>query len=226
MIQLTRTGIRGDCDEHAVQRLSATFAAQHVVALPSFLGGDLLGIVDAHLDAASFETRVEKGREIEETINDPFLGQLFTFVLNDPALFSAIDRITGCGPIGCFTGRIYRRRASRWSGDRHYPWHNDVAESRMIGLSINLGREPYAGGVLQLRHADTELPIGEIANTGHGDAMLFRVSEALEHQVTPVEGEVPRTAMAGWFRRVPSYMDLLAEVRLDSVNKLSPEQQG
>lgn len=213
MIQLTRTGIRGHADEDVVQRLSSDFAQRHFTALPAFLAPELIEIVEAHLGAASFETRVEKGREIEETISDPFLARLFTFVLNDPVLFSLIDRITACGPIGCFTGRIYRRRASRWTGDRHYPWHNDVAETRMIGLSINLGREPYDGGVLQLRHADAERVIGEIANTGHGDAVLFRVSEELEHQVTPVEGEVPRTAMAGWFRRTPSYLEMLDKLR-------------
>ena len=213
MIRLTRTGISGDIGDHALRQLARSFASQHVIALPGFLAADLLAIVDAHLVDASFKTRVEKGREIEETIDDPFLGQLFTFVLNDPGLFALIDRITGCGPVGCFTGRIYRRRASRWEGDRHYPWHNDVAEERMIGLSINLGREPYAGGVLQLRDAQTEQPIGEIANTGHGDAMLFRVSDTLEHQVTPVEGEVPRTAMAGWFRRSPSYVEWVIKLR-------------
>ena len=150
--------------------------------------------------------------EIEETIDDPGIAGLFTFVLNDPDFFRLIERLTVCAPIGCFIGRIYRRRASRWPGDRVYPWHNDVAEDRMIGLSINLGREPCAGGVLQLRDAASQRPLGEIANTGHADAVLFQVSDAPQHQVTPVEGEVPRTAMAGWFRSQPSYLELPQDV--------------
>lgn len=167
--------------------------------------------MDERLASATFETRVEEGREIEDTIVDTALTALFTLVLNDPALFSLVDRLTGCGPIGCFTGRLYRRRAARGGGDQYYPWHNDVTDDRLVGLSINLGREPYTGGVLQVRAAGSGLPVAEVANTGHGDAVLFRISDALEHQVTPVTGAVPRTVMAGWFRARPSFFDLVAE---------------
>ncbi len=211
VLQLTRSAIH--CDSARLRALSADFAAAHYVRFPAFLGDDVRALVDARLDGAAFRMRVDKGREIEETIDDPSVAGLFTFLLNDPRLFALVSEITGCGPIGCFTGRIYRRRASRWEGDRYYPWHNDVAEDRLIGLSINLGREPYEGGLLQFRDAETGAALADIANTGHGDAVLFRVSDALEHQVTPVTGEVPRTVMAGWFRARPSHLDLLADVK-------------
>ena len=210
MIQLTRTRLRSDLDDGAIGRLADDFASTHLLRLPAFLDDSLRAAVDQRLVSATFQTRVEKGMEIEETIVEPALVGLFTLVLNDPRLFALVDRLTGCGPIGCFTGRVYRRRASRGAGDQYYPWHNDVADDRLIGLSINLGHEPYEGGVLQLRAAASREPIGEVANTGHGDAVLFRISEALEHQVTPVTGIAPRTVMAGWFRRQPSYLELVA----------------
>lgn len=210
MIQLTRTRLRCDIDDRALARLADGFASAHLLCLPAFLDDDLRAMVDQRLDTAEFRMRVEEGMEIEETIIDPALAGLFTLVLNDPRLFVLVDRLTGCGPVGCFTGRAYRRRASRGAGDRYYPWHNDVADDRLIGLSIHLGREPYEGGVLQLRTAGSHEPVGEVANTGHGDAVLFRISDALEHQVTPVTGVAPRTVMAGWFRRKPSFLALVA----------------
>lgn len=205
MIQVGRTHLHTAEREDELHRLTAAFASHHVVRLPGFLADDLLHTIDAGLSAAPFYTRVEDGHEIEETTDAPTLIGLFTLVLNDARLFSLVDQLTGCGPIGCFTGRLYRRRQSRHPGDHYYPWHNDVSDDRLIALSINLGAEPHTGGLLQLRDAQSHHPIADMANTGHGDALLFRVSDALEHQVTPVEGAVPRTVMAGWFRRQPTF---------------------
>lgn len=73
-------------------------------------------------------------------------------------------------------------------------------DRRLIGMSINLGSRKYAGGVFQLREHDSKRIIFEIANTGWGDAILFRISSRLDHQVTAVTGNEPRTAFAGWFR--------------------------
>jgi Rps23 Pro-64 3,4-dihydroxylase Tpa1-like proline 4-hydroxylase len=160
---------------------------------------------------------VEDGVEIEGTLVEPAVVDLFRFILNDPQLFAIVDSLTGCGPIGCFTGRVYRRRASTRPGEQYYPWHNDIADDRMIGLSINLGREPFRGGVLQVRDAVTHAPIVEIANTVFGDAVLFRISDALEHQVTPVEGRVMRTVMAGWFRARPSYLDAFEDAKAEAL---------
>jgi hypothetical protein len=51
----------------------------------------------------------------------------------------------------------------------------------------------------------------EIANTGRGDAFLFRISEAYVHQVKPVQGTAHKTAFAGWFRATPTFAQLLEE---------------
>jgi Rps23 Pro-64 3,4-dihydroxylase Tpa1-like proline 4-hydroxylase len=66
-------------------------------------------------------------------------------------------------------------------------------------MSLNLSPEPFEGGALQIRETDSKKILFEIANTGLGNAVVFRVDPRLEHRVSPVAGKVPRTAFAGWF---------------------------
>lgn len=200
MIQLSRAGVRVSGPATDLDALARQFAARHVIQLPSFLDPGLGALLDRRLAAAPFRARIEEGTEIEETLDDPNLAALCHFVMNDRRLFSVIDRLTGCGPFAQFTGRVYRRRAPAAPGEHYYPWHDDVSEDRRVAISINLTPASYQGGCLQLRDAATHATIAEIANTGHHDAVVFRVSPALQHRVTPVEGGVARTVLTGWFR--------------------------
>jgi hypothetical protein len=50
-----------------------------------------------------------------------------------------------------------------------------------------------------MRYRRTKEILHEVHNNGLGDALLFRVSPELEHRVQGVEGDVPKTALAGWF---------------------------
>ena len=105
-------------------------------------------------------------------------------------------------------GALYRMHAS----DEHYDsWHHDCAHSRMIAVSINLSSDVYSGGVLQIRERESGAIVHEVANTGVGDAIVFRVSPDLEHRVTAVKGAVAKTAYAGWFCSEPVF-DLLSEI--------------
>jgi hypothetical protein len=70
----------------------------------------------------------------------------------------------------------------------------------MVTLSLNLTAQEYRGGALQFRYRGSEQILHEVRNTGLGDALLLRVSKKLFHRVLPVEGDVPRTVLAGWFR--------------------------
>ena len=83
-------------------------------------------------------------------------------------------------------------------------WHDDMNGVRMLTLSINLGRTPFRGGALQLRERGSGRVIFEVSNSGPGDAILFALSDVLEHRVAHVEGDVPKTSLAGWFQREPS----------------------
>ena len=119
------------------------------------------------------------------------------FLINDEKLFQLIQDITQCALIDCFEGRVYRVNP----GDGHHDsWHNDIGEGRVVGMSLNLSREVYSGGVLQIRNRETEAVISEAANTGFGDAVVFRLSRDLQHRITEVEGSASKTAFAGWFR--------------------------
>jgi hypothetical protein len=76
-------------------------------------------------------------------------------------------------------------------------------------LSINLSKEIYSGGILQIREWESQRIIQEAANVGFGDGILFRLADSLEHRVTDVEGRVPKTAFAGWFRSQPDFLSMV-----------------
>src|SRR6202035_2809333 len=94
----------------------------------------------------------------------------------------------------------------------HYDlWHNDVLDNRVIGMSLNLSPRGYSGGLFQLRARGSDRVLIDIANTGFGDGIIFRISSDLEHRVSAVEGAEPKTAFAGWFRNAQS--DFFSEIR-------------
>jgi 2OG-Fe(II) oxygenase superfamily len=74
----------------------------------------------------------------------------------------------------------------------------------LLALSINLGKQSYEGGVLEIRRHKSQESV-QVVNTEFGDAILFRLADYLEHRVTNVEGTVPKTAFAGWFRSQPDF---------------------
>ena len=121
---------------------------------------------------------------------------LLAFLINDPELFEAVREISGCERIRSFTGRVYRMVPG--AGHRG-AWHDDLIEGRSVAMNLNLGTEPYSGGVLEIRDRDSKVVLHRVANTGPGDAVIFRISPSLEHRVTPVEGTVPKTAYVGFF---------------------------
>ena len=119
------------------------------------------------------------------------VAHAFNLIFNRAALFDAIRLITGCEAVRGFSGRIYRMVP----GDGHHSsWHDDFGVGKLIGLSLNLSPDLYSGGLFQLRRRGSEQLLAEIANTGLGDAHVFRISRELQHQVTPVEGRHPKTA--------------------------------
>lgn len=125
-------------------------------------------------------------------------------------MLSFVEAMTGCGHIGSFAGRVYRLAPEVGNYDS---WHDDLGANRLVAMSVNLSTEPYSGGLLQIRHHESKRIVREVANTGVGDAILFQLASALEHRVTDIEGTVPKTASAGWFRSAPEYMRRSASFR-------------
>jgi hypothetical protein len=210
LLRLTASGLKAtpSADDWAAAR--EQFAARHWLKLPGFLDDTLRARVLDLIDRAAFYERVHPNIGTELCVEPGALTGTLAFLMNDPGLFERIRDLTGCDPVGCFDGRIYRLVP----GAGHYDsWHSDLGMTRMVALSLNLGREPFQGGALQIRRADSTEVLADVFNPTPGDAIIFRVHQDLRHRVEALTGTVPRTAWAGWFCQQPSYAELWARRR-------------
>ncbi len=188
-------------------RMRAHFEERHHLSLPGFLDPALLGMLRGKLAAADF-ARIDRdvGSELRPLDAAPYFA--LELLLNSRAMLDLIPRLTGCPPVACFTGRIYRRAPGQSHVSR---WHTDLNDDgRMITLSVNLSEHVYRGGTTLVREADTKRVVCELPNTGFGDAILFPIAPRFEHRVLDVEGAVPKTALAGWFNSKPDPRYLFA----------------
>ena len=210
VIQITKTGanIPSVADEFAAVR--KMFVEQHWLLLPKFLDARLLELIEKKLEGAEYRV-VDRETGVELRPIDCTAYLATELLLNSPRVFRAIEQITGCARIACFSGRIYQRPASSTYFNR---WHTDITdEGRMISLSINLNAEPYEGGALQIRSAKTHEILCEVYNRNYGDAVIFPVDEKFEHRVCEVESGAAKTALAGWFRSKPDPNSLFGRGR-------------
>ena len=202
MIQLTRNGLIVSRPEE-LSELAATFARVHCVRLKQFLEPAILGWVAGAIESATFVPRVHhiEPPATDLRVSDPPIRGALLFLFNDASLFEFIRRLSGCGPIGCFIGSAYRMMSELAHSDS---WHDDDGDGRMVALSLNLSTTGYRGGVLQIRDKQSEEILHEVANTGFGDAIVFRISAQIEHRVTDVLPGAAKTAYAGWFKTHPA----------------------
>lgn len=189
---------RGTClaPAGAGHPLRARFERHHWIRLPRLLDDSLLRQVQRGVEAAAFveirHTDVEPP-SVDVRMEPNATAGMLALLCNDPALLGGVEALTGCA-VSRFSGFVYRLAPG--VGEHH--WHNDLVHGRRVAMSINLGPEPYEGGLLQLRDRESGAVIGEAANTGAGDAVLFRIDARLQHRVLPVTAGV-KTAFAGWF---------------------------
>jgi len=197
-IHATRGGVLVDDDSLAALRES--FARDHVIRLPRFLSPELLRMLGEYLAAGTFTPREDAGIAIELCLEESRALDLLAFVMHAPVLLDAVRTITNSAAIAGFHGRIYRFDPHV---AHHDSWHDDAASGqRLAGFSLNLGG-PFLGGEFQLRAKAEVDKVLTIANTGPGDAILFRIDPALQHRVRAVEGGAAKTAFAGWFLSGP-----------------------
>jgi 2OG-Fe(II) oxygenase superfamily len=196
MLQLTRNGLvlHGQLDA-----LRERFITNHCVVLENLLEPALLEKLQRQIEQAPWRSTTYGNVGTELTLDDPATVHTLLFLLNRAEFLDAIRIITGCEEISDFHGRVYRLAAGPQS---QLSWHTDIdsEEQRYVGLSVNLSTDVYGGGSFELRDRLTKAPLAQINNTGFGDALLFRVSNNLEHRVTEVVDKVAKTAYAGWFR--------------------------
>ncbi len=189
--------------------MAETFARCHAVRLPQFLEPALLDTVSRVVGASRFAERIHDHLDppaIDLGLDDPATHGRLLVLFNDAGLFRVIESVTGCGPIGGVQGTVYRMVAGLHHLDS---WHDDLDGARLVALTLNLSPEGYAGGVLQIRTTHPPTLVYEVANTGFGDAVVFRIGDNFEHRLTAVEPGPAKIAWTGWFRREPSFLDIL-----------------
>ena len=196
MVQLTRKGAIFTGSAADLRALRAQFKRDHYIILPKLIEPELFQMILQRVETAPFRRQEGHGTLAQSVMDDPATYDLLLFLANMPSLHRLIQRITGCRRIADFQGRIYRLNPS--TNDR-IVWHSDVCYHRLIALSLNLTTQVYRGGAVRIKHRDSDEVLHEVRNTGLGDVLLMRVARKLRHCVLPVEGDVPRTAMAGWF---------------------------
>jgi hypothetical protein len=212
-MQLTRYSFTTDAA--IVREARAEFASRQCVVLPHFLNLDLARGFARQIalsPAAPMVHVLADGEEFSKDLTTASGTGVFHglhLLLNNPQLFAVVEQIAGCGPIGCFTGRIYRIMPS---AGHHLDWHDDRAEpGRLLGLSISLSDGSSDGGVFRLRRKSTREPLAEVRHQQAGNAHLFAISPEIEHCVTPVMAGQSRTAFAGWFRSSPDRQSLIRD---------------
>jgi 2OG-Fe(II) oxygenase superfamily len=182
------------------------FRERNCAVLRGFLQPRLLDELLPRVERTGFRPRGHGNIGTEDSMEAG--GPLASLLLaaNDPRLFEFVMKVTDCGAIGCFDGRVYRLDPTRGHGDS---WHSDVGDNRLVAMSVNLTTSRYEGGLLQIRDQRSGEVTAEVGGTELGDAVLFRIAEHLRHRVSPVEGDVPRVAFAGWFKSAPSFRSVL-----------------
>ena len=194
MIQLRKAGLVAHRED--VQRFRSQFEEKHFVKLPGLLDPQLLSLVLSYIVQGQWQESAELGFYSESILENCAAPGLLQFVGNTPKFLETISEITRCDALTWFVGRVYRMRPNIDHTDK---WHDDDADGRLIGMSLNLSPRGFEGGLFQMREAKSRRMLVEIANTGLGDAILFRLSHDFQHRVTEVRTGAPKTAFAGWF---------------------------
>jgi hypothetical protein len=207
VLRITQTGTIVPDSADEVARLREQFDRQLHVRFPSLFEPALLQLIHDQIDQGTFQDRTHlTGAQDQWLPRDSKATALLNFLFNNSLLFSLIESVTGCGHVGSFRGNVYRFLPGTAHGDT---WHSDMALHRIVAASVNLGTAAHNGGVLQIRDCRRGQILQEIANTGCGDAVVFRLADHLEHRVTGLDGPVPRIAFAGWFHSEPDFSSRL-----------------
>jgi hypothetical protein len=188
-------------DEARIARAREALERDWVVRLPALLDGPTLEGARAALRDGRWKAFDHSGIALEACLVSDRTIDALEFQLNEPALLRLIERVADAPRIGRFSGRIYRVEPDAGHFDS---WHSDTKDHRRVALTLNLSEGVYTGSSLEMREKDAEV-VRTFSNLVPGDGMLFRIAPTLEHRLTPLEGTVPKTALAGWFREQPDF---------------------
>jgi hypothetical protein len=217
MLQILKHSTLTQLSQYQISRLQKQWQENRSIILPRLIEPGLLNLVRKAIERGEFFQKKHDGVDATElSLKRDATIVLLEMMTSDPIFTDVISEITGLKPIGNFHGRVYNISKSD-----HDAWHQDTAFDYMMAMSINLSPKPYKGGYLQLREVGSEKLLCDIQNTGPGDALIFDISENLEHQITPVTGVHPKIAFAGWFCPKPSYLNYMSKI----VNKMKDKSR-
>jgi hypothetical protein len=221
IVQLSTRGAQVCRDDSVFEPLAQHYAHTGYARLPGLLDRELLAAMFSAISACQFRLRDHDGAGTELCLpSGDRPVRMLDFIVNCHELFRVIERITGCGRIGNFSGRIFQGARELHDYD---VWHDDVREGRLAAMSVNLSERPYEGGALQLRDRGNGAVVS-IDNPVPGDAVIFRIAPDLQHRITAITSAAPRTAFAGWFRSTPDALEQFR--RLESQALASPENSS
>lgn len=203
LVRLTRRGASFSSLSVDLVQESARFASENALHLPALIDGELLTLIQDQIDIDGFSERVHDrlpSRPVDLGLNRGRATALLLLLTNDARFLDFVRTLTCHPELRSFTGSVSRRVPGAGHEDA---WHSDAVDGRLVALSINLGREPFEGGVLQIRDEAKGRIVYKLANTGPGDAVLIKIDARLKHRVTRPEGRAPRTVFAGWFVTEP-----------------------
>jgi len=202
MIQIKQNG---QVDASHLDQLHDEYMARRCVVLRELLEPKILAYLQRHIDISHMVTKsevdgnTEFGKVLFLPEREPGLF-IFRLLFNNRKFFTLLESITNCTPIGNFFGRIH----TSVQGTQHQiEWHGDNTDTRLLGLTIDLGTNDYTGGVFQLRKRSSRQILSEVPRMSAGDAFVFEIAPDLQHRLTMVEGGGPRTVGVGWFRSQP-----------------------
>jgi len=187
------TDIVGDPSE-----VAESFARYRAVALSGLLDPAFLQTLLRICGRAHFVRDTETDVAQRERETPGIAGGALALALKRQNLFAWLDQVTGCGPLHGTFGRVMQIQP-------HDPprldWHDDLPEdpSRRLAITVNLGEHPYEGGLFELRVKQTGELLARHRHSVLGSALIFQVSDQLEHRVWPVTAGGPRRIYTGWF---------------------------
>jgi hypothetical protein len=206
-IQLGKAGLVADRVD--IEELRGRFERAHSVLIPGMLDPQLLTLALSYIEQGQWrELKYERwGYHYECVLAAGAAVSLLHFISNEPRFLETIGEITGLASLTWFQGTVYRMKPGAGHTSR---WHDDSKDGRLVGMSLNLSPRRFQGGLFQMRERKSRRMLAEIANTGPGDAVLFRISKDFEHHVTSLEAGEPKTAFAGWFSAKQSLRERLS----------------
>jgi SAM-dependent methyltransferase len=178
--------------------LREAFENRNWVRLPNFVSGALLDRLRGYIGDARFLPPEFEGISTDLRMEEGKAAQLLLLLVNDPHLFELVRSITDCKRIGRFDGGLYRKLPGLEHEDA---WHGEIFGHGMVAMTIDLSERSYGGGMLEIRDRYSHRVLDRVAAGEPGDALLLRFAPSLQHRITGVEGDFPRTVYAGRFMR-------------------------